>query len=493
MEYLIRILSKSDYVRQFLAGQLNLYSAAHYLTNYEFGRGDPTECLVSKNEYLNIHTPIMCTIYATDDNGTIKLDKRILRDFCPDGGYAVALEKNCLIEHLKPLLGKNEQKQHGLVKYDLDLDKLPEHRIDSENAANEGIFHKNPRLSYQNEYRFVFPNADKAYYPFEPYEEETPWKTSVSPFDETLYVQKIPPLFEIEWENENYVFPLNDKNAVNHGDWFEQDRIRTVDDACLFAHPNSIPFYSKEKAANKTGLLGLPSFTLEIDWDVPRLLKSNCSSGYLIQLSESFCDCNEYSADRMHIDRGIQFWQIRKSIIQGSRKSKYWDEQHVDYCKCPKEAAKLFGTRGEFIVWKYISWISSNDSEQSTLIKDVTSLVGAIGSEAKAVSWGKLEKLKMQLSSRLILQRKLTIPYDCTYLDDLSLLPMSQLIRDEQDADLFLIGLANNHHITANFIDDLKAWLVETILQSEESEIVSRLDNLRKKITLTQQMRNKEV
>lgn len=482
MEYLLRFLSKEDYVRQLLAGQLNLYTAANYIMNYEFGRGDSTECRASKCEFLNIYTPILCTmLYTVEDDGvqTIKLDKRVIRDFCPQGGYVVVIKKHDLISHLMPLFINQKQKNHGEIVYDLDLDALPDHWFDKHGCSDDVIFHKCPELSYQHEYRFAFYDAGQTYYQLDAAEDEVPRKTSVEPFSEDVYVQALPCFADIDWKDDCYEFNLDDRNVVHNGNWREHHGVRNIDESCLFLNPRCISYYSCVQAKNKSGLLGVPSFLIRIKWDVPKLVGSRCPSGYLLQLEEQYCDCFDYSST----ERCVKLWKVKDGRIIGGTSSEFDDDTFVDYCKDPKTAAMCFGVKGTYSVDKEVYWLpnSIEVNDPKLHIVDILSAPDEQNHNTKTISWGKAAKLRNSLSSYLILRRTLKVPFDCTDLDDFELLPISNCLTNHSDVEDFLSGSRANQRLTVSFLQKLAEWL-----QSEMAPKVSQhvLDDIKELINM---------
>ena len=223
MNYLVRLVEKSEYASQLIAGQLRLMPAGYYIKYFEYGRGDVLEGAISKDNWANISFPILCltecpVISDTNSNPFLKLDKTIIQDFCKCGGYAVAVEKETFIDHMRPLIDKSSNPEqpsyHGSIIYDLDKKDFSHwQKIASE---QNGLLHKSTDLSYQKEYRFVFSNPPS--YTFWVDENfNQPWWTTVADFQASAYAFRIPPICEIE--QDALLLRLTDDNKALHDTW----------------------------------------------------------------------------------------------------------------------------------------------------------------------------------------------------------------------------------------------------------------------------------
>lgn len=225
MKYLIRLFEKQDYAEQFLAGQLRLLPAGYYIKmeSDELGRTDSLEGAVSKKERINIAFPILCLVECEavqhDENYALVLGTNIVRDFCKNGGYAVAIEEDRFIQLISPLVKtysiESQPSYYGNVIYDLTESKLPDH-WEHPASSEINLLHKRTNYSYQHEYRFVFTNP--SHYTFcinDGFNQ--PWRVNMADLHDSAYIFRIKPLCE---NKEDYVtLPLRESHSAAKGSW----------------------------------------------------------------------------------------------------------------------------------------------------------------------------------------------------------------------------------------------------------------------------------
>ena len=198
MEYLVRFLTKSEYVWQLLYGQLNMFPAAYYIHTREQGRKDKYEGAVSKTAWMDIQTPIYCmTKLDGDPSGGIQVDRRIIHDFCQCGGYAVIIDKQIFSDCMN-LLAKNQRLISGEVIYDLNPGDLPDSVPQNLPEIERVLLHKSPQFAYQKEYRFAFPDVDVTFWPLENEWYKVPWKPTIKMIRDSIWVNRIPPICKID-------------------------------------------------------------------------------------------------------------------------------------------------------------------------------------------------------------------------------------------------------------------------------------------------------
>lgn len=210
MKYLIRILEKNEYVEELLSGQLNMYPAGKYMAaemgvypdsdgnvslRFDFEEGRRPDGL-----WQDLQAPVLSLIEVdtSSDSGDIGLDVRIVRDFCPKGGFAVIFPFEVLQNHMTPLLKKYPTAYCGSIQYDAD-----DYICDKDSAAvvrpRHPLMHKRVEYAYQSEYRYVFPDTGRTIWLNEPMLFDVPWRPTIDAFDEKdVNVANIPPFSELQ-------------------------------------------------------------------------------------------------------------------------------------------------------------------------------------------------------------------------------------------------------------------------------------------------------
>jgi len=169
-------------------GQLFMQSAETYI-NLEKqtgvkGQGDIREGLVFDSIRIGIDLPVYC-MYGVYRNqikrGLISIDKRVVHDFCPDGGYITLAETMPFINQFKESCSYTYD--IGMVMYgrkSVNLDKVLLERMTS------ALHYKSEALKYQQEFRIVVgKRLERIIIPHE----ETTWLQKELK-DEGIYCQK---------------------------------------------------------------------------------------------------------------------------------------------------------------------------------------------------------------------------------------------------------------------------------------------------------------
>ena len=210
MRFLIRILEKYEYVEELLSGQLNMYPAGKYMTaemgvdpdsdenvslRFDFEEGRRPDGL-----WQDLQAPVLSFIEVDTcfDSGDIELDVRIVRDFCPKGGFAVIFPFEVLQNHMTPLLTKYPTAYCGSIQYDADV-----FIRDKDSAAvvhpRHPLMHKRAEYAYQSEYRYVFPDIGRTIWLDESMPFDVPWRPTIDAFDEKdVNVSNIPPYLVLQ-------------------------------------------------------------------------------------------------------------------------------------------------------------------------------------------------------------------------------------------------------------------------------------------------------
>ncbi|MCL2663538.1 MAG: hypothetical protein FWE83_09465 [Oscillospiraceae bacterium] len=155
-------------------GQLFMQSAEAYI-NIEKqtgikGQGDIREGLVFDFVRIGIDLPIYCMygVYLHQIEGnTISIDKRVVQDFCPEGGYITLIETMPFI---------NQFKAHCSYTYDIGMVIYGRKSVAQDKRLLEkmtsALHYKSEALKYQQEFRIVVgKKLNRIVIPHE----ETPW------------------------------------------------------------------------------------------------------------------------------------------------------------------------------------------------------------------------------------------------------------------------------------------------------------------------------
>lgn len=157
--YLIKFQGNNDkYAKSLLQqGDLFMQSAAHYRRLEQEtgirGQGDAYDNLLFGCLSIDDYCPVYCmyAVYNTQvKEGKIFIDKKVIKDFCKEGGYITICKTVPFVEQFN----KKYEKRYdiGLINYitkteDQDFKLL---------VKNRGAhFYKSPNLEYQQEFRLV--------------------------------------------------------------------------------------------------------------------------------------------------------------------------------------------------------------------------------------------------------------------------------------------------------------------------------------------------
>lgn len=157
--YLIKFQgTNSSYAKSLMyEGELHMCSAQYYidaeLISGIRGQGDKYENEIIGFIHVDMGCPMYC-MYAVYEkqcrDNNIWINKKIIEDFCPDGGYITICETMPLVNQFNSTYAK--EFDVGLVTYgnrNVSFDiKLMERR-------QTGHFFKRPDLNYQQEFRIV--------------------------------------------------------------------------------------------------------------------------------------------------------------------------------------------------------------------------------------------------------------------------------------------------------------------------------------------------
>jgi len=155
-------------------GQLFMQSAETYI-NIEKetgvrGQGDIREGLIFDFLRLGIDLPIYCmygVYWHQIEENTIIIDKRVVQDFCPEGGYITLIETMPFI---------NQFKTHCTYTYDIGMVMYGKKSVARDKQLLEkmtsALHYKSEVLKYQQEFRIVVgKKLDRVIIPHA----ETPW------------------------------------------------------------------------------------------------------------------------------------------------------------------------------------------------------------------------------------------------------------------------------------------------------------------------------
>ncbi len=211
MRYLVRFLEKDDYVRQLLAGQLNMFRLGKYRSEFQMGRRDSCEGNIGKNEAAYLDCPVYClSLFESESNDvpvTLNVSRNALYDFCKCGGYAVVFPFDTFCDHMNSLGSRVE---HRAVEY------YEKDRFSSFNLS-QAAFAKRDKYRYQSEYRFLLMDCAETCYVCERDRFCEPIKRCIPRFTEKVYVIELPPVCQIA--GNSFPLKLNSESAVTNGDW----------------------------------------------------------------------------------------------------------------------------------------------------------------------------------------------------------------------------------------------------------------------------------
>ena len=159
IKYLIKFVSKRKYAESLLDGHLFMHTAKYYheLENkYGPGQGDLREGNVIPGIaiYKDTDLPLFC-LYAvtTVQNGLIKVNQDIIRDFKSESGFAVVIDYDGFVKYLPQIETGGYAVLAGLISYGVPTEKLITQFFTDNNA--DTLFVKHPYFKNQQEYRVV--------------------------------------------------------------------------------------------------------------------------------------------------------------------------------------------------------------------------------------------------------------------------------------------------------------------------------------------------
>lgn len=159
IKYLIKFVSKRDYAESLLDGNLFMHTAHYYHElekKYGPGQGDLREGNVIPGIaiYKNTDFPIFCLYAVTKvQNGLIRVNQEIIRDFKCESGFAVVMDYNDFDMCIPQIDTGGYAVRAAPVRYGTPTEELIAKFFTDQNA--ETLFVKHPYFKKQQEFRIV--------------------------------------------------------------------------------------------------------------------------------------------------------------------------------------------------------------------------------------------------------------------------------------------------------------------------------------------------